>query len=226
MISIITSTKRPDFLQNIVRNFENQDIKEKELVLILHGFSENLSSELLNNPLIKLVYSSIEQPLGTCLNEGILQAKYNIIARFDDDDYYGPHYLSEALKTMEEKDVEIIGKQSLFIYFIVDQQLSLLFPGKENRFIKSQSDTLAGSTLIFKKKIVDRVIFQPVSLGEDTAFLEECKKLRIRMYASTPDHYVHIRYPYYHHTSDADNRRLKSHCLPLVKTKCFLEYVN
>ncbi|CAM3895560.1 glycosyltransferase [Mesobacillus zeae] len=226
MVSIITSTNRPCFLQNIIRNFENQDIEEKELVLVLHGFTDNASDGVVDNPLIKLLYSPKEESLGTCLNEAIRHAKYNIIAKFDDDDYYGPRYLSEALKTMEEKDADIIGKQSLFIYFMEDQLLSLLFPGKENKFIQSQSDTLAGSTLIFKKTVAERVKFQPVSLGEDTAFLDNCKKLGIRMYASTPNHYVYIRYPHPHHTSDSDNRRLKNHCFPLIQTNCFHDYVD
>ena len=30
--------------------------------------------------------------LGDCLNYGVIKSKYDIIAKLDDDDYYGPNY--------------------------------------------------------------------------------------------------------------------------------------
>ncbi|WP_409273446.1 glycosyltransferase family 2 protein [Neobacillus sp. SCS-31] len=224
MVSVITCTKRPDFLQAILRNFENQTIEEKELVLILHGFNKHLVEGLSDNPLIKVIELPFEEPLGSCLNKGIRQAKYNIIARFDDDDYYGAHYLEEALAEMVRHGADVVGKQSIFIYFKDEGLLGLLFKGKENTFIKNIGDTLAGSTLVFRKVVAERVLFPPISVGEDAVFLEECKNLGICMYASSPNNYVYIRYSSSHHTSDSDNRRLKKHCSPLVFTNDFTKY--
>ncbi|RDU36715.1 hypothetical protein DRW41_11710 [Neobacillus piezotolerans] len=221
MVSVITCTKRPDFLQATLLNFENQTIEEKELVLILHGFSKHQVVGLPDNPLIQVLELPSEESLGSCLNKGIRQAKYNIIARFDDDDYYGAHYLEEALDELERRGADVVGKQSIFIYFKSDGLLGLLFKGKENTFIKNTSDTLAGSTLVFKKSVAETVQFPPISVGEDAVFLEECKKRGLCMYASSQFNYVYIRYSNSHHTSDSDNRRIKKHCSPLVWTNEF-----
>ncbi|WP_053365005.1 glycosyltransferase [Bacillus sp. FJAT-27245] len=225
MVSVITCTKRPDFFQTIIRNFANQTIEEKELVLILHGARKSQIEGLSDHPLIQVLEYPAEESLGSCLNAGIRQAKYNIIARFDDDDYYGAHYLAEALEEMARRKSDVVGKQSILIYFKGEGLLGLLFKGKGNAFIRDAGDTLAGSTLVFKKTVAERVQFPPISVGEDAVFLEECKNLGLCIYASSPLNYVYIRYSDSHHTSDSGNRRLKKHCLPLVITNDFTKFI-
>ncbi len=47
------------------------------------------------------------------------KAKFNIIAKFDDDDYYGPKYLSDSLKAFDETDAKLIGKGgATFVYLV------------------------------------------------------------------------------------------------------------
>ncbi|WP_059172370.1 glycosyltransferase family 2 protein [Bacillus sp. FJAT-27445] len=224
MVTVITCTKRPEFLPLIFQNFENQTIEEKELVLVLHGFSRNLIGRVAASPLAKILELPEAKSLGSCLNEAISHAKYDVIARFDDDDYYGAHYLAEAVKTLEEKGAEVVGKQSLFVYFKENQLLALLLEGKEHMYIEESGDSLAGSTLVFKKSVAEKVKFPSFSVGEDEVFVKECKNEGIRMYASSPDHYVYIRYTNSHHSSDSNNERIKRHCIPLVRTENFPEF--
>lgn len=226
MVSVITCTKRPDFLQVILRNFYNQNVEEKELVLILHGFSKKLVVGLYDDPHVHVLELPAEESLGSCLNKGIQHANYKIIARFDDDDYYGNNYLAEALDELASREADVVGKQSIFIYFKEDRLLGLLFKGKENTYIKNAGDTLVGSTLVFNKAVAEKVKFPPISLGEDIKFLEECKNLGLCIYASSPFNYVYIRYSSSHHTSDSYNRRIKKHCLPLVLTNDFTKFFS
>ncbi len=77
---------------------------------------ENLVSKYEN---IKIYKLSENISLGRCLNFGVNKAKFNIIAKFDDDDYYGPKYLSDSLKAFDETDAKLIGKGgATFVYLV------------------------------------------------------------------------------------------------------------
>ncbi|GAA3329493.1 hypothetical protein GCM10020331_077780 [Ectobacillus funiculus] len=49
--------------------------------------------------------------LGECYNFAIPKARYDYIAKMDDDDYYSPYYLSEAMKGFEVSGASVVGKK-------------------------------------------------------------------------------------------------------------------
>ncbi len=63
--------------------------------------------------------------LGKCLNFAVDKSKYDIIAKFDDDDYYGPKYISDTIKAFESTDAKVVGKTTNFIYFVEKKNFSL-----------------------------------------------------------------------------------------------------
>jgi glycosyltransferase involved in cell wall biosynthesis len=226
MVSIITCTKRPGFLDALYSNFNRQDYELKELILVLHGLDGLDTGLISQDPRCTILYLPKEMPLGTCLNEAIKYASFKVIAKFDDDDYYSPNYLAEAVKVMEKHRAEVVGKQSYLVYFKKEELLAVYKPGKGETAIKETTDTLGGATLVFKKRITDSVSFPPIFVGEDSAFLDECLKQNMRVYASSPYNYIYIRYWQGHHTSDADNNRLKRYCTPLLRTKNLAYYAS
>ncbi|NMB08045.1 MAG: glycosyltransferase [Tissierellia bacterium] len=120
-VTVITPTNSITSLKNILENFNRQDLKEKELIIIINNNSidenqwKNLVSKYEN---IKIYKLSENISLGRCLNFGVNKAKFNIIAKFDDDDYYGPKYLSDSLKAFDETDAKLIGKGATFVYLV------------------------------------------------------------------------------------------------------------
>jgi hypothetical protein len=71
MVSVITFTKRPGFLDTLYSIFNRQDYEVKELILVMHGINE-LDTELIaEDPRCKIVHLPKEMPLGTCLNVGV-----------------------------------------------------------------------------------------------------------------------------------------------------------
>ena len=99
-VTVITPTNSLTSLNNILENFNRQDLKEKELIIIINNNKideskwKNLVSKYNN---IKVYKLSENISLGRCLNFGVNKAKFDIIAKFDDDDYYGSKYLSDSL---------------------------------------------------------------------------------------------------------------------------------
>lgn len=218
MVSVITCTKRIALIPQIIRNFENQTIAEKELIIVIHGdLTEQL--DICQDNIIILPFNQ-QKSLGECLNEAIKKSQFGIIAKFDDDDYYGPSYLKEAVSYLENNQADLVGKETIFVYFQSTQMLGLLQLTDEKYL------NLAGSTLVFRKHIAVDIPFPPLSLGEDAAFLEGCHKKSFHMASTSPFHYVYVRYSNAHHTSTIKNEQLMRRCRVIKKTHDFKPFVN
>lgn len=92
MISVITCTNRPDRIKNIFRNYRQQSLKKKELIIILNRKNMNLRRwrKKARKHSNVSVYQIKNRIIGHCYNFAVTKAKYAYISKFDDDDYYGP----------------------------------------------------------------------------------------------------------------------------------------
>ncbi|WP_156290532.1 glycosyltransferase [Oceanobacillus salinisoli] len=229
MITVITCTNRKGFLDNILGNYLSQRYLEKELIIIINKdgidskIYEKKISELENVTVYKL---SEKLTLGECLNYAVEKAKYDYIAKFDDDDYYGPYYLVEAFKELTITNSPVIGKSSIYIYFHNQKILGKYNSRLENRYL-NEREFLMGSTFVFKKGILEKIKFPHVNLGEDVQFQQLCKSKGIPLYSTSRMNYVYIRYDSpNHHTSDSSNNRLLRKCIELIHTNEFSVYVD
>jgi glycosyltransferase involved in cell wall biosynthesis len=96
-VSIITCTNRPNYLNNLLQNYNRQRYAQKELIIIINNNAIPLSpyQQLAKkHKNIKIYRKPEHQTLGSCLNYAVTKCKYHTIAKFDDDDYYAPHYLT------------------------------------------------------------------------------------------------------------------------------------
>lgn len=210
MITVVACTNREDFVQSIINNFQKQTLVEKELILILHALDINIDPKG-----HKVLHLPEEMSLGECLNQGVKLAKFQYVAKMDDDDYYGPDYLMEAYQTLIQTSADLVGKSSFYIYFKNNQELRLYNPNFENRWIVNNgpyqsSFFLSGATMVFRKCIFSRVLFPDVNIGEDSGFQKLCYENGMKIYALSKDHYAYLRYPdSVHHHSDVKEPLLK-----------------
>ncbi|OXM83929.1 glycosyl transferase family 2 [Paenibacillus rigui] len=190
-VSIIVSTKRPHHFNNILKNYSRQRYRLKELIIILHKNNINLEhyrKKAQRYHQVSVYQMSEKYRLGRCLNYGISKSRYPVIAKFDDDDYYSPYYLSEQVKALYRKKTDVVGKRAYYVYLKPTKKLIIRFPKQRKQFVKF----VTGGTLLFKKKL--KVRFSPqASLGEDINFLEKCRKRGYKIYSTTPYNYVYLR---------------------------------
>lgn len=156
--------------------------------------------------------------LGACLNYGISKAKFEYIAKLDDDDYYGEAYLTEALFLFQKFNADIVGKYSIFIYFCEEDILGVMHPKDTNKFVTRVS----GSTLFFNKSITNIIKFKDKSLGEDLDFCKQAIKKNLKIYSTDRSQYVYIRSSIYNHTWKISNNYLIKECIK-IGTKDNLE---
>lgn len=124
------------------------------------------------------------------MNYGISHSKYDVITKFDDDDYYGQKYLSDSLKAFNETKADIVGKATSYVYLKNSKVLAIISPKRENRYVKR----VYGSTLFVKKEVFNKVRFSSLSKGVDTQFSKDCISNGFKIYSTNKDHYVYIRH--------------------------------
>lgn len=208
MVSIITCTIREENINNVFKNYKQQSWKDKELIIILNKDSMDINRWIKKAKKYRNVqiYQLHEKAaLGDCLNFGIMKSNYDIIAKFDDDDYYGPDYIKSSMDAFKNKDISIIGKSSLYIYF-KNKQALIHVSGNEN----AVTDTVAGATLMFRKEVFHHVQFEKVNRAEDYFFIEECKKKGFTVYSTDRYDFAVIRNDAENHTwKIADNELIE-----------------
>lgn len=224
-ISVICSTNKIGMMENILDNFISQDYHPKELIITLNYDATNL------NNLLELIlpYDNIQifclgsnKSLGKCLNFCVEKSKYQIIAKFDDDDYYAPPYLSDTVKALSSENVGIVGKSCTFVYFSEEKLMGIKNTSLENKYVTR----VAGSTLMFKKKLFEKIRFHEINLGEDIQFCNDCLKIGYKIFSTNKYYYVYIRNKKYKHTWKIDNEYIKNECKQLFKVDNYKEYIE
>jgi glycosyltransferase involved in cell wall biosynthesis len=212
-------------LERVMGNFTRQNVPEKELIVILNKNNMNLES-LAAKPYIRVFQLDEKKTLGECLNFGFAQARYEVVAKFDDDDYYSPDYLGHALQVLKETGADVVGKAGIFVYFKQDRLLTTFRPRMHSSFLKSNRVFLAGGTLVFKKDVLEKVQFQALNSGEDVQFQKDCQSQKLLLYSGSLNDYVLIRYQVNHqHSWQVPDETFQKHCKRVAVTEAFEEYV-
>lgn len=192
--SVVTSTIRTDCEKRVIYNFMIQEFPNKELIIIINkddfeGKFFYECSKLYSN--IKVYRMPENLTLGECLNFGISKASYNLIAKFDDDDFYSKYYLKEAYKAFKNHNCDIVGKGKRYYYLEKFNQLTLRKTGVENNYTKS----IAGATLCFTRETFEKNNFRTdIPRGVDTAFLNDAKEKKLKIFATSKYNYMVYRH--------------------------------
>lgn len=191
-ISMVVCTMRQNCMKNIFENYSRQKYNNKEMIVILNKNDMELSkwqekAALYKN--VKMFQLDEKVTLGNCMNFGVSQSSYEIIAKIDDDDYYGPKYLLDSVKAFQQYDADIVGKAASFVYFKKGKILAIRFPYNENRFVFHMD----GPTLLIKRSVFEKVKFANIPKGIDTQFSKDCVKNGFKIYSTNRFHHVYIR---------------------------------
>ncbi|MCD1261703.1 glycosyltransferase family 2 protein [Paenibacillus athensensis] len=218
-VSIVTCTNRPEFLTNLVRNFNSQRYPRKELILIVNNDSANLQAirqQTAHNPRIRVYRVPERVSLGQCLNCGAAVARYPLIAKFDDDDYYAPAYLREQVRALIRTGSTVVGKHACLVYLAASGRLVIRSPQERNKLLTF----VQGGTILFRRSVLKQVRFADISLGEDVRFLRACRRKGHTVYATSPFHYVYMRRKNKSsHTWKAADRFYLQNSVPLAVTR-------
>ncbi len=225
-VSIITCTNKSNYFKNIFENYIRQNCEKKELIIILNSSKLNINqwkekAQPYDN--VRVFQLDEKITLGECLNYAIEKSKFEIIAKFDDDDYYGENYLFQAVKALNSTAADVVGKSASYVYFERNKILAIRNAGRENRYVRR----VEGPTLVFKRSVFDKVKFKAKNLGEDVQFCKDCCKEKIRIFTTDILNFVYIRHANksQHSWGISDNYYLKL-CEKIGYVNDYISFIN
>jgi hypothetical protein len=195
-VAIVCVSNRPHLLDRIVHDVHGQTHGDREFVLVTN--SDRYDDLDVDAALAPLVESSVrvtvlrrasEQTLGACLNDAAAVTDARFLAKFDDDDHYGPHYLADALRAHAYAGAGVVGKHTYYAHLSGEDRTILRFPANEF----SYSSTLAGGTLVIDRERTGDLRFPDLSLGEDRAFLAACHRRGISTFSADRFNFLQTR---------------------------------
>ncbi|MFJ7749048.1 glycosyltransferase [Arthrobacter sp. NPDC097144] len=193
-VSALVPTMRPHQLESLFSTLGRQQGVDLELVLLTHGFEpvpEQIKALQVKHGLAKVTLLTADRtvPLGECLNRCAAAATGEVVAKMDDDDHYGPHYLSDQLHALEYSNADIVGKQAHYMHLRSSNATVLRFGSREHRY----TDFVMGPTIVARRSLVLELPFPALGLGEDTGFLRQAAAAGKRIYSADRFNYFQVR---------------------------------
>ncbi|SDJ59989.1 glycosyltransferase family 2 protein [Nonomuraea jiangxiensis] len=117
-ISIVMSTKRPGMVGAALARMERQRDVEAEVLLGLHGVAfEQVRAAVEGCSLpVAWVEAEASVPFGEVLNRAAAQASGDYLAKWDDDDWYGPRHLADLFMALSYAGADVVGTTAEFFY--------------------------------------------------------------------------------------------------------------
>ncbi|MEU1876536.1 glycosyltransferase [Streptosporangium sp. NPDC020072] len=120
LVSVLLATRRPEMVRFAFEQLSRQRGAEFEVILALHGIPAG-------HPDVAEATASFDRPLtvfeadrasvfGTVLNEAAARASGAFLLKMDDDDWYGPDFVSDLLLAHSYSGAEVVGMVPEFVY--------------------------------------------------------------------------------------------------------------
>ncbi|WP_127530325.1 glycosyltransferase family 2 protein [Paenibacillus kobensis] len=228
-VTIVTSTIRKKLMLNLFDNYDRQEWPVKELIVVINDNSiamgpyKELARKYDN---VRIFRVNERNNLGACMNYAVARASYGYIAKFDDDDYYSPHYLNESMRLFLRKKADVVGKRSCYFFF---PHRSLLLLRKTTVKPNSRCRRIAGATIMFRKKVFKKVAFSTkVVAGADVRFVQGCLKRGFKVFTASSYNFAAYRRPnrQSHTWQISEQRLLASKGASIIRTNNFKPYVD
>jgi hypothetical protein len=193
MINVIVPCNRPQFLERLLLNFERQQ-GERRLIIVengpLIGAMPRLDSAI-------YLESPVEHH-AAAKNVALQWLRANgggAWTTFDDDDHYGPRYLSEFRQALDSTDADVVGKTRSFVAF--DDGI---YRFNVDRCGKFTQDTLTGGAI--GARTADVVDF-PIATNDDAGWCNAMRARGAKLWAGTPWGYLYNRRSTHQHAWNA-----------------------
>jgi glycosyltransferase involved in cell wall biosynthesis len=127
---------------------------------------------------VRYIHEPGPMSIGARRNRLCSEARGEIIAMFDDDDYYAPHYLAQMVSLLKRKNVDVVKLFGFFVFRTADptslhyyDRSGCMYEGKY-----SSKPILAvtgfGFSYVFPKRVWEVFQFPDREHGEDQEFID------------------------------------------------------
>ena len=208
-VSVIASTIRPHLGPGIIETAGRQTGVDVQLLLLLHGFDADdaeLHALARTVGLAELVVlrAGMDRSLGTNLNALVAASDGDVIAKLDDDDVYGEHYLADACFALDYSGADLVGKEARYLYLESIDATVLQSPHREHRW----ADLVGGPTMVGPRSTWAATPFEDRTLGEDTTFQRAILAAGGGIYSADRFNFIQVRGSGSGHTWHIEDERV------------------
>ncbi|MFI9588895.1 family 2 glycosyl transferase [Nonomuraea sp. NPDC052265] len=186
-VSIVMSTKRPGLVGAALAQMERQRGVEAEVLLGLHGVAfeqVRAAVEACSLP-VKWVEAARTVPFGEVLNRTAALASGDHLAKWDDDDWYGPDHLADLLMARSYAGADVVGTTAEFFYLEPLRATVRRTTFASGAAYPSEvwADHVAGGTILLQRaKFREIGGFPALPRAVDLEFLKAAQKIGARTY--------------------------------------------
>jgi hypothetical protein len=161
---IMPTFNRATFVPNAIEYFLRQDIQDAELIIIDDG-SDPVQSLIPTDPRLRYVRLRERRPIGAKRNLACELAAGDIIAHWDDDDWYAPDRLSRQSAALCSAGTKMCGLDTvLFLDIRTQAAWCYAYPPNQRKW-------LAGNSLMYRRDFWGAHRFTEIDVGEDSRFV-------------------------------------------------------
>ncbi|NYH54081.1 hypothetical protein HNR06_003670 [Nocardiopsis arvandica] len=185
LVSVVMCTRRPEMVGFALAQIARQRHVRFEVVLTLHGFSADLPevssavAEFTATGARVIVHEApADQVFGAVLNDAVDRASGPIIAKWDDDDWYGPEHLADLMLARTYSGADLVGSSTDYVYL---QELDLT--AWRSYHSELPSPHVAGGTILTDRSVLEEVGgFRPLPRAIDSQLLLAVRRVGGRIY--------------------------------------------
>jgi len=169
---IMPTANRRRFVPEAIRLFLAQTYPEKELVILDDG-EDPVGDLIPSDPQIRYLRHHRRQPIGVKRNLACEETQGDIIAHWDDDDWYAPQRLRRQIEALVATQADLCGlDRVLFLDAGARRAWEYVYPPGGTPWIY-------GATLCYRKSLWHKSPFPQINIGEDTRFVANARGARI-----------------------------------------------
>jgi GT2 family glycosyltransferase len=179
LISCIMPTRgKAEWVLQSIRYFQRQDYPARELIIVDDGV-DDLASKLPDDPCIWYLRSLPGQSIGAKRNQACAVARGEIIAQWDDDDWYAPDRLSAQVAPLLAGTADITALTSTLFFDLEHWEFWRCTPQLYSRLFVGD---VHGGTLVYWRRVWQVLAHYPDrSLAEDAFFLVDAGRRGARI---------------------------------------------
>lgn len=193
LVSCIMPTyNRRSFLPQALQNFLRQDYPNRELIIVDDG-ADAIEDLTQNLPGVRYVRLSSRTSIGAKRNLACQHAQGEIIAHWDDDDWYSSDRLRYQVLPILAGQADLTGLENAFVMVLPTGEFWTTKPQLHAQLFVGN---VHGGTLVYHKKLLEQGLRYPeINLAEDAYLLHYAVKRGKRLLRlSNPGVFVYVRH--------------------------------
>jgi hypothetical protein len=193
-VSAVVPTNRPHQIGNILQNIARQACADTELVLVLHGLQVSrteVAARAYDEGIVNLqiIEAGSDLTLGACLNLGLDAADGAYVAKMDDDNFYGRHYLTDLVHAFDYTDAGIVGKWAHYVWLRATGAVILRYFAAEHSYERR----VQGGSILLTTDLARRLRFADLPRAVDSDLLDRAIVDGVRIYSADRFNFVSVR---------------------------------